>query len=179
MDIGAALRDLRTEKRLTLQQLATRTGLSASLISQVERNQADPSVVTLVKLAQALEVPVGHFFAAPPRPNCVVRKSQRKKLTFPESNLVYELLSPDGARRLELLMIHLAPEQHDTEGTVTHPGEECGVVLAGRMEIQVGKETYVLEEGDSIHFSSELPHRLRNPGSEPVVAVWVDCPPMF
>lgn len=179
MDIGAAIRDLRTERRMTLQQLAQQTGLSASLISQVERNQADPSVVTLIKLAQALEVPVGHFFAAPPRPDCVVRRSERKELAFPESNLVYELLSPERPRRIELLMIRIDPGPVEAEGTVSHPGEEAGVVLSGQMEVQVGRETYILNEGDSIHFSSELPHRLRNAGTAPVIAVWADCPPMF
>lgn len=179
MQVGAAIRNLRTQKRLTLRQFAEATGLSQSLISQVERDLVSPSVVSLWKMAQALEVPVGHFFEDGARENCVVRKDQRKQLSFSGSRIIYELLSPSRANNLEFLMIHIEPGEETGTSSLTHPGEECGVVLQGRLEVDLAGETIVLAEGDSIYFKSTTPHRLRNPGRQPAVAVWVDYPPMF
>lgn len=179
MQVGSAIRKLRAQRKLTIQQLAEMTSLSVSLISQVERNQVSPSVVSLWKIANAFGVPVGYFFDSPSRENILVRKDQRKKLMFPSSNVVYELLSPYHNHNLEFLMIRIEPGQDTSDGTVAHAGQECGLVLQGRLEIQVGEEFYILEEGDSICFESSVPHRLRNFGKGPVLAVWVDSPPMF
>ncbi|HHW14789.1 MAG TPA: cupin domain-containing protein [Firmicutes bacterium] len=179
MQIGPAIRNLRTQKKLTLKQFAAATGLSQSLISQVERDLASPSVVSLWKMAKALDVPVGYFFESAARENCVVRRHERKRLMFSSSKVIYELLSPRRAKNLEFLMIHIEPGEESGDQELAHPGEECGVVISGRLEVELGEEKIVLEEGDSIYFESTIPHRLRNPGTEPVVAVWVDYPPMF
>ncbi|MCL4515630.1 MAG: cupin domain-containing protein [Firmicutes bacterium] len=61
-------------------------------------------------------------------------------------------------------MIRIEPGQDTSDGTVAHAGEECGLVLRGTLEVQVGQEVYALEEGDSICFESSVPHRLRNLG---------------
>lgn len=180
MKIGDSIRKLRLQKDLTIQQLSELTGLSQSLISQVERDLVSPSVVSLWKIAQALGVPAGYFFEASSTGNMVVRKNQRKKLLLPSFNAAYELLSPDTSRNMEFLMITLDPgETNTTDGLLTHKGEECGVVISGTMQVQLGDETYVLEEGDSIYFKSTIPHRFKNVGDKPVMAVWVDFPPMF
>ncbi|HHW14787.1 MAG TPA: cupin domain-containing protein [Firmicutes bacterium] len=166
-------------RKLSIHQLAELSGLSASLISQVERDVASPSVVSLWKIANALEVSVGDFFGTPAQTTRVVRKNQRKGLVFPSSKVIYELLTPTPVKDFEFLLIRIEPGQDTSDGTITHPGKECGFILQGTMEIQVGEEFYTLEEGDSIFFDSTTPHRLRNKSGAPVVAVWVDCPPMF
>lgn len=179
MQLGRTIRKYRLERKLSIHQLAELTGLSASLISQVERDVASPSVVSLWKIANALNVPIGHFFGTLSGDTRVVRRDQRKGLVFPSSKVVYELLTPGPLEAFEFLLIRIEPGQDTRDGLVTHAGEECGFVLQGTMEVQVGDDLYTLEEGDSIHFESTLPHRLRNRGSAPVVAVWVDYPPMF
>lgn len=180
MQIGDSIRKLRLQKSMTIQELAQLTGLSQSLISQVERDLVSPSVVSLWKIAQALGVPAGYFFEASSAGNVVVKKNRRKRLLLPSSNALYELLSPDTSRNIEFLMITLGPGETNTaDGLLTHKGEECGVVVSGSMQVQLGDDLYVLEEGDSMYFRSTTPHRFRNVGDRPAVAVWVDFPPMF
>ena len=89
---------------------------------------------------------------------------------------------PTRAEPLQVLRdvnLTIEPGQMTNDGQVTHAGVECGLVIEGRMHVEVGEEVYVLEPGDSIYFESSVPHRLRNAGDTPVKAVWVDHPPFL
>jgi len=173
--LGSQLQQFRQNTGLTLERLSEESDVSVGLLSQLERGIGNPSFTTLLKIARALDVPISLFFRGVDRlSDPVVRKDQRKKLTLEDTNVVYELLTPDLNRALEFLWVELAPGE-STEHFY-HKGEESGLVLQGTLEVHLGDKVYVLEEGDSISFRSTIPHWHRNPGEERLLCVWVATP---
>lgn len=181
IDIGTKVKEIRKAKKISIKELAEMTELSTGLISQIERNQTTPSIVSLWKLAKGLGISIGYLFdeekQAPHVP--VVKKADRKKIITGDHHAIYELLSPDSNRKIEFLMITLEPSVYSAEGLVTHEGEECGVVLQGSMTVITDHGDYDLEAGDSIYFESTIPHRYINTGNETCVSVWAMTPPKF
>ena len=181
--LGAVIRGAREKHELTLQQVAERTRLSVSYLSQIERDLLHPSVSTLKRIAQALGIAAGKLmFPAPKAAGrgmvSVQRRGERKRIVFPHSNIEYELLTPDLRRRVSLLWVS-APPGAESGPAFTHEGEDGVVVLAGELSIEVGGVWHELKAGDSIYFNSELPHRWRNPGRIAAEAVWMSTPPSF
>lgn len=177
--LGEKIRKKRMEKNMSLKELAEKIDLTASFLSQVERELAEPSITSLRKIADALEVPIFYFLLDDEEHSPVVRKNERKVLRFPQSHLTYELLSPDLNRQMEVLIGRLEPGAISSDEPSTHPGEECILILEGKMEITVGEESYSLEEGDSIYYFASIPHTLRNIGEKQLVFLSVITPPRF
>lgn len=180
--IGATVRQLRKEAGLTLEQLADRGQLSVGLVSQLERGKGNPSFATLVQIAHGLNVPVGRLMLIENTPSPVVRASQRRRVDshgIPGDLCVYEMLTPDLNGALEATWVRAQPG-HDTSATpFVHHGEEVGIVLSGSLNVHVGDVDYRLDAGDSIRFSSTVPHWFANPGPETVDAIWVSTPPSW
>lgn len=161
-------------------ELARRVGVSRSLISQIEQDTANPSIDTLRKITHALEIPIVLLFEEPSHTEgIVVTKYKRKMLKVPESNLVYELLTPDLNRKIEFLWIEIEPGKQVEPVGFSHEGEECAVVLEGQLSIHINDTEFLLNEGDSISFDSSQPHSIANIGSEKVVLVTAITPPSF
>ncbi len=186
ISLGANLQRLRTEKGLKLEELARSSEVSIGVLSQIERGLGNPSFRTLFKIAQGLGAPIGYFFSGIDRSGKVVRKRERKRLVLPinesgssNGELVYELLSPDLTGSLELLWIEYGSGVTTEDIPFTHQGEECGVILQGRLEVHIAEDTFTLEAGDSIYLNSTVPHWFFNPGPETTVMVWAITPPSF
>ena len=178
LKLGAEIRRLRQSKGLTIRQVAERSGLSTGLISQIERDLNSPSVASLWQIANALETPIGYFLSEREAP-AVVRKDRRKKIRLPTSNVTYELLSPDLQGKIEFLLVNTQPGEAAQNEFVSHPGEEYGFVIQGRLKVRLGKEEHILEKGDSIRFDSSIPHRFINEGRSLAVSIWAVTPPSF
>ncbi len=140
---------------------------------------AEPSITSLRKIAEALEVPLFYFLLDPESYSPVVKKGDRRTLRFPKSHLSFELLSPDLNRQMEVTMATLEPGTRTCEEPLAHPGEECVVVLRGAMDIDIGDESYHLEEGDSIYYYGAVPHRITSVGRESLVFLSATTPPAF
>jgi transcriptional regulator with XRE-family HTH domain len=189
LQLGAQIRTLRARAGLTLQALAGNIGVSASLISQVERGIASPSITTLRHIAAALDVPVAALFidtgASADRETdrfgrtIVVRASARKHLHVPRSQIVYELLTPDLNRQIEFLWIEYAPGATAHPSPMSHPGEENAVCLEGSVVVTIEDEGFVLGEGDSISFDSGRLHQVENQTTERAVLISAITPPAF
>jgi transcriptional regulator with XRE-family HTH domain len=190
--LGAKIRSERTRNGLTLQALASAVGVSPSLISQVERGAASPSITTLRKLAQALNVPMAALFLDPgdgpengdsaSEADIVVRQGRRKRMYAARSRVEYQLLTPDLGRQIEFLLGEFEPGSSapPEPGTfVAHPGEENFLCLAGKVVMIVGQREFELGEGDSISFDCQIPHRLENRGDATARLVIAITPPSF
>ncbi len=177
--LGDKIRKKRSERNLSLKELAEKIDLTASFLSQIERDLAEPSISSLRKIANALEVPIFYFLIDDEKSSPVVRRNERKTLKLPESHLIYELLTPDVNRAMEVFIARIEPHTGQGEGESTHPGEECILVMGGKMEIAVGEDLYTLEEGDSIYYFASLPHSIRNPGDTELVFLSSITPPRF
>jgi transcriptional regulator with XRE-family HTH domain len=179
VSLGDLIRAARTG-RFTIDELARRSGVSSGRISQIERGLANPSFETLWKLATALQIQMGTFFQGPAaEERMVVRKDEGKRLVLPHDDLVYELLTPDLQRSLEVFRFHVPPAFDNSRRPITHQGEECIHILEGSLEVTVGEQTFLLGEGDSITYEAVLPHFVRNPGKATAVAIAAVTPPSF
>jgi quercetin dioxygenase-like cupin family protein len=153
--------------------------VSTALISQVERGVTDPSLETMRRIAGALDVPLFSLFQdTDDQTVAVIRREERYQISSPHHTITYTRASPGGAK-LEVLEGLLEPGAASSDTLRSHPSEECVVVLIGRLTVQVGEQTHVLKTGDSCHFDSNIPHRYRNDGKNPVRFMVSVTPPSY
>lgn len=181
-DLGEHVRGLRLERGLTLEEVSAKSGCSVGSLSQLERGKGNPAFFTLVKIAHALNVPVARLLHVEKTLQPVVRKGEGRRLNphaIPEKGAVYELLTPDLDRALEVVRYQLPPGLSTEKTPFVHGGEESGIILSGVQEININGVLYRLEAGDAISFQSTLPHWFRNPGPDVVEGIFVCTPPTF
>ncbi len=175
--IGQTLRHLRQEQGMTLEKVAEETKLSVSFLSSLERWQANASIATLQKLAKLYKTNFLSFFDTSPTRAKLVRADERKSLDT-QSGVRIELLDA-GQNIMETQLWYIAPGA-SSGGAYEHEGEEFIFMLHGRFEIWIDEnEHYLLKTGDSLYFSSSLPHRWNNPGKAEAKLLWVNTPPTF
>lgn len=177
VSLGNRLRDLRGQRSLSLRQLATLTGASPSLLSQIENGKVMPSVDTLYLLARALETPIAGFFADEPASGApplgaaeVVRRAERYEIHL-ENGVTWQNLLPREEPSLRFMEIRYEPGAHSGDVMLRHPGRDLFVLLEGELTFEVGFAEHRLAAGDSISFGDFQPHRLRNQGTEPARAI--------
>ena len=178
--LGKKLKSARREKGFSLEELAKRSGFSKSFLSQIENGKNSPSIASLKKITDALEVSIGSLFEEDRGDQVYfVRRSERTPYEVVQDKILIEFCcSKVPNRRMEALMMTLRAGG-ESEGAYTHEGEEFGTVLEGTLELELGETTYRMEPGDTIYFSSATPHRWRNAGQGVMRALWVISPPSF
>lgn len=184
--LGTRLRQERERQGMALRELARRIEVSPSLVSQIERGLVMPSVGTLWSMTTALGLVMDGLFrspehgaqangagGAPPPPRYVQRAGDRARIRL-AGGVEWERLTPQPDDEVEFLHVTYAPgaESCPEDALIHHGGMEYAYVLAGRLGMQIGFESYELGPGDSLSFSSQVPHRLWAIGSKPAVAVW-------
>lgn len=163
---------------MTVTELARRAEVSTGLISQVERELADPSLVTIRKIAKALDVPLFSLFEESESDDvAVVRRDSRMRIQTP-GGIQYSRISA-GRGRLEVLHGTLAPGTASANEPWSHPSEECAVVVAGKLVVEVAGVERALDVGDSCYFDSRLPHRYVNPHRRPAEFIISVTPPSY
>lgn len=194
MDLPKKIRKLRKEQGLTLKNLAVRSGISSTYLSQIERGLSNPSIGTLKKIADAMNTNLVSLMGFDQIEGeageteqqkkdegrvRVVKSDRRKMLVYPGGLRKAFLLTPDLQRKIEVLLTYEEPQQVVEEDWYQHEGEEFGLILEGKYEVTVEDQTYILEEGDTIYFQSQLPHKMRSIGDKTAKTVWVITPPSF
>ncbi|WCK52656.1 XRE family transcriptional regulator [Aneurinibacillus sp. Ricciae_BoGa-3] len=169
---GEFVRVIRKQKNYTLKQLAEKTSLSTSLLSQIERGLIDPTVSTFWKISNALNVPVNDFFHPEGEKHVIIRKQDRRIVDIQNENVSYHYLSPVQAGKMEHILVEIKPGELLQHELVSHAGEECGYVLKGELIVVLHDKEVFLHEGDSIYFPSTVPHRYINPGTGISLSVW-------
>lgn len=173
--VGEAIRRLRQAKPMTLQELALAAGVSVGMLSQIERDRANPSLRLLTQIRTALGASVSALFDEAPVPRAdptfVRRADQRPWLEF--GYLSKELLSPGAPHNLQFMVLHIPP--HGTSGgqPLSYPAEKGGMILEGELLLKVKDEETTLREGDSFLFDSLLPHSFRNPTDALTRVLWI------
>lgn len=172
MDVGSRLRELRTERGLSMRALGRQSGLSTNALSMIERGKTSPSVSTLYKIATALDIPITAFFRVESSKSEIVfvKANERRKVTF--SRGTWEGLGGESfIGDLEAFLLTLEPGANSGRFGMTHTGHELVVCLTGELEYEVEGKRFILEAGDSLIFAANLSHRWRNPGKEPTKAI--------
>ena len=180
-DIGEALRVRRHELGWSLRDLADRLGCSPSLISQIERGRANPSVSTLYSIVQALDVSLDELLfnerrataTEPPPGGPIQRGSERHRIRL-ASGVLWERLTTVSEPGVEFLHVtyEVGGASSPADAFQRHAGHEWGYVVSGSLQVTIGFRQYLLEPGDAISLDSTTPHRLANVGDVPVHAIW-------
>lgn len=175
---GRGIAAARRELGLSLRQLAERCALSASYLSSLERGASSASLSALHRIGRALERTSVDLFHS--KDAGADRKLVRAGAgaTVRSADLTLQHLAP-GAVSLEPHLVRIPPGGGSGD-SYSHAGEEFLHVLSGTVEVTLDEmEIYLLGPGDSLTYSSQVPHRLRNPGSSEAVGIWVNTPPTF
>jgi DNA-binding transcriptional MerR regulator/mannose-6-phosphate isomerase-like protein (cupin superfamily) len=174
--IGIRLRQLRTQRKLSLTDVGRAVGISAGFLSALERSHMTASVGTLRKLARFYKTNILDFFDPAESNSRLVRPARRKVLEA-GPGVRMELLAW-GSTVMEPHLFRIAPQAGSGE-SYTHEGEEFLHVLRGELQIALHDEQYRLKPGDSFYFESATPHRWSNPGHKETWVLWVNTPPTF
>lgn len=178
--IGQRIRDLRTSKGLTLKALASKINTSPSLISQLERGGVNPSLSLLKLIADALTIPLSTLLEDEENkaeaPSHLMNQKERRIFTI-EGGVHYSLLSRHLSMDCEFILIEYPPRTSTGKEKYTHEGVECGLLLEGELEVEVGDRIYHMKPGDSITYQSDIPHRTSNKGKKLARGVWVNSKP--
>lgn len=164
--VGEAVRRLRDRQRISVRMLASKCGFSPSFISQVELNQASPSLSSLERIASGLGVTLGEFFhSVQTRTPQLIRSDQRSRLQSQWSRSHIELLGhPGSGRSLEALLVTIAPGGSSGKGLHARETELFVMVFAGRVKLELEEGTQVLRRGDAITLPGGTLHRWENAG---------------
>jgi transcriptional regulator with XRE-family HTH domain len=173
--VGETIRRLRQAKGMTLQDLAATAGVSVGMLSQLERDRANPSLRVLTQIRIALGASVSALFEdAEPRdtdPAFVRRADRRGWLEL--GYLSKELLAPGKPDNLQFMILHIPAGGTSGNQPLSYPAEKGGMVLEGALELTVKNRTVMLREGDSFLFDSLDPHSFRNPTDATVRILWI------
>ena len=181
-DLEAArrLRLIRTAKGLSQRAMAKRAGVGSGTISQIESGATQPSVALLKKILAGVDVNLGFFFS--------FELKDDETFFFPGSGMrdlgtqgvSYLLVAGERRnRKLQMLIEEYEVGAESGRTALSHEGEECAVVIEGRLEVTVDGQSRVLGPGDAYYFSSVLPHRFRNAGEQPCKVVSACTPSSF
>jgi len=178
--LGPLLRAIRNSGHLTIKDVASKAGVSSSLLSQIERNRISPSLDTLLQLLEVYGVPPNKFFKDYETMTRVdiVKKDDRK--IYQRKGFKYETLSGEsqskGSHSFNAFFLELAPGQKRGNTDDGHLGRELGIVISGLGQLIYGEEIYDICAGDSLSFFSQIPHVIKNVGDEIFQAYWIVTP---
>jgi transcriptional regulator with XRE-family HTH domain len=181
--LGARVRHARLAKGKPQQALADLAGCSKSMLSKIESDRVVPSLPTLQRIVQALEIDLATLFVATTAEGDIVSRPGSRPLLASDplrhgDGIQYERLVPFGQGVLLEANIHIIQPGGGREDPIQHQGEELGFVLEGQLELTVAARTHLVRAQDSFFFSSVFGHTYRNPGPGVTRVVWVNTPPV-
>ncbi|MGA2231951.1 MAG: XRE family transcriptional regulator [Tepidisphaeraceae bacterium] len=176
-DFGVRLKDLRSSRGWTLEELAERTGLSKPFLSRLEAGDRQPSIAVVLTLARTYGVSLGDLFERSDENTdpCVIVRGHSARPVQSDGLSYLPLSSKSRFSNLEPMRLTVSAQRRGDE-MFQHEGEEWVYVLAGKLCIHLAGKTYDLAPGDSAHFDSRLPHRLSALGGKDAELILVACP---
>lgn len=157
--VGKKIKKARTAKKISLDMLANETGYSIDYLKEIEEGGKPPHVGTLLQISRALKIDSG-LLLADKESNLKKRIKEYSKRT---ENYAYSTLTPGAENKhLKAFKVIVEPKKDHKGVGYNHEGEEFVYVLSGSVEVTVGEHVNNLKEGDSLHFNSGIPHKLKN-----------------
>jgi transcriptional regulator with XRE-family HTH domain len=177
--IGRILRLYREKTGHNQSEIAQQAGISVSMLSQIERGTVAPSIETLIQVCSVLDIDPSELFRqiGSQNPVRIHRKGERLRNTLKGVEYEQLMTSNHPTYLAEMFLIEVSPGKSTTFSGGGHEGAEMGYVLSGGALLTVDTEEYRINEGDSIYFNAQLPHRLANRGKGTFRAIWSISPP--
>lgn len=177
IDVGRRLREIRTERDLSIRALAERSGLNVNTLSMIENGKTSPSVSTLQQAAAALNIPISAFFEIEsPEQTVVFQKRDERRLVDFSGGGLADLGVGFTRQEIGPFLVHLAPKAGSGKNPIVHTGTELVFCLEGQIRYEVKDKIYILDPGDSLLFEASLPHRWLNPLEIPSRSLLLLCP---
>ena len=176
--IGEKIRNLRKQNGLTQQELADRAELTKGFISQLERGQVSPSVVTLFDLIECLGTTPTEFFKENGQEQVVFKERDAFEKTDSRGNIVRWIVPTAQSNQMEPVLVIIQPHSV-LEEDPPHNGEEFGYVLSGRLILRRGDGRQEVRAGECFYYPADMTHTLENPGNRETKLIWVSTPPSF
>jgi transcriptional regulator with XRE-family HTH domain len=186
--VGEKIKKLRHEIGISAKALAEQAAISSGMLSQLEKGSTQGSVETLRKIAKVLNTTIASLFEDEHHHDhdpthesfLVVRRADRKKISFPDPLYKCELLVPDLQGEVEFVLVELEPHRETNELLPhTRGGEEIDMVISGTISVKIGEKCYRLEEGDTIRFNPKTPHKIENKTDQRASYISIITPPSF
>jgi len=178
--IGEKLKNLRLRKNLGLEELGRHTGLSAAMLSKLERSKLYPTLPTLARIATVFDVGLDHFFSDERKRHVVAVARKRDRQRFPERpgtpdvSYFFETLDYDATpRKLNAYYAEFQKIAKEKLKPHAHAGAELLYLTSGKLVVSIGGQSYELDEGDSIYFDSSVSHTYFRSGESPCAALVV------
>jgi transcriptional regulator with XRE-family HTH domain len=178
--IGTRLRDIRHKLGLSQRQLAKTSKVANATISQIESGSMNPTVGMLKKVLDGIPISMSDFFADDIEVEEKVFFSADELVEIGEGAISYRQVGANlHNKAIQILQECYQPGATTGKHSITHEGEECGILLKGRLEVTVGERKKVLKPGDAYYFKSNQPHHFKNVGREPCELISACTPPGF
>lgn len=172
--IGEKLRSLRLRKSMGLVELGRHTGLSAAMLSKLERGKLFPTLPTLLRISMVFGVGLEHFFTDERKRHVVAITRKGERLRFPEvpggRGVAYSFESLDfkaTERKLNGYLAEFEPVSPEKARGHQHRGVELIYLISGKLELTIGSESFALEEGDAVYFDATIRHSYHRLGKNP------------
>ena len=179
-EIGQRLKSIRLRLKLSQRQLARQSGVANATISQVEAGKLNPTVSMLKKVLDGVPISLSEFFGDEfeVRDRVFFRADELTEIA--DGGVSFRQVGSNLANRaIQFMQESYQPGSGTGKHAITHEGEECGIILCGRLEVTVGEQSAVLGKGDAYYFKSNQPHQFRNPGNDPCELITACTPPTF
>lgn len=178
VELAQRIRTLRLERRLTLEEVASRTGLTRSWLSKVENFRVTPSLPALSQICSALNVPMSDLVKGLDEkpPIALVRKDERQVVernNSEKNTTVYESLAHKRPSRMMDPFLLTVPAGVAREESLGHDGEEFLMVQQGMIDFEIDDQLLTLRAGDCLYFDSSLPHRIINSSKRTAIVLCV------
>ncbi|MCZ4061415.1 cupin domain-containing protein [Pantoea sp. LMR881] len=176
-DIGARLKCIRKARKMTINELAMLANVSAGAISQIERNQANPTVRVLEQLRLVLKVPLTAFLEGSTATlrgteYYIRRLAERPHFNVGRQGIAKEMLSPAGDHAVQFMFIVIPPGVRSDE-MLMGQGEKAGIIMSGELTLELEGESTILFPGDSFQFKSSLKHNIFNHTDKEARVLWI------
>ena len=179
-DIATRLRTIRNKLQLSQRQLARQSGVANATISQIEAGKLNPTVSMLKKVLDGVPISLAEFFGDRFEVQDRVFYRADELTEIADGGVSYRQVGGNlDDRRIQLLRESYQPGAGTGKHAITHAGEECGIILSGRLQVTVGDQSRVLTSGDAYYFKSHQPHTFQNSGNAPCELVSACTPPTF
>ena len=178
--IGARLRDIRDKLGLSQRQLAKTSHVANATISQIESGKINPTVGMLKKVLDGIPISMSDFFSDNMEVEEKVFFSANELVEIGEGGISYRQVGGNlHNKAIQFLQERYQPGATTGKHSLTHDGEECGIILKGRLEVTVSGRKKILKAGDAYYFKSSQPHHFKNTGREPCELISACTPPGF
>ena len=179
-EIGRRLKKIRMQLGLSQRRLAKVSGVANATISQIEAGRLNPTVSMLKKVLDGIPMSMSDFFVDDFDFTDRIFFRAEELTEIADGGVSFRQVGANlHNKSIQLLKERYQPGSGTGRHAITHEGEECGIVLSGRLEVTVGDQTEVLQPGDAYYFKSDQPHQFRNPGNSPCELITACSPPSF